>query len=706
MKKFLSLIFAVQMMMLGVIGLDRLPIEIPIIRQLIGFIYLTFVPGILALKALRLNKISIIETLLYTVGLSLTILMFTGFFINIFYTLSVNSVLSLLCALVFLLCVVYYHGNEDIDLKYSLIFKEICRPYVLFLFLIFFIAIFGTYFENYYGNNLFLMLLFLIIGILILLVSSDRFIPQHMYPLTIFIISISLLYHYSLISTYICGYDIHHEFHIVNLVIESGRWDSNISSNTNSMLSIVALAPIYSNICDMSITWVFKIIYPFIYSLVPVGLYYIYQKQTNEKIAFFSCFFFMSVFVFYTEMLSLIRQQVAELFLVLILLLAVNETVTPVKKSIMYLLFLFSLSVSHYGLSYVFIAQLVLVCVLFYFMKKTKRFQIDVKPMFSNTLILVYFVFTISWYIYTSNSSTFSSILIIMSNIFNQAITDVFNPKYAQGINLIMIKTGSPLHNILKYLHLFCQLCISISVFKLLQKLNYMNMKVGYIIFSFTAYLFCLAGIILPYFASSLNTTRLYHITLIYLAPLFVIGFYEFLHISSSFFYFNKLGRSRSPIKKISMFLLIFLLFNSGWFYEVVNDNPKSISLSKNSMLNSGIDENIIYFYTGGGYTEQESVLGAQWLSKNRNKEFNIYSDFLHKSHVLTSYGGLYTSSIYELVNSTKVKANSYIYLGDLNIRYNLMYSVSSQQKYWRINTDSLHSNLIYSNNNCNIYLK
>ena len=56
-KKFLSVILSIQLALWGVIGLDAMGIQIPIIRQLIGFIYLTFVPGILILRILKLHNL-------------------------------------------------------------------------------------------------------------------------------------------------------------------------------------------------------------------------------------------------------------------------------------------------------------------------------------------------------------------------------------------------------------------------------------------------------------------------------------------------------------------------------------------------------------------------------------------------------------------------------------------------------------------------
>ena len=84
-KKFLKVVLAIQLVMWGVIGLDAIGLKIPIIRQFIGFIYLTFVPGIVILRILKLHKLGNIETFLYTVGLSIATLMFTGLFMNSLY---------------------------------------------------------------------------------------------------------------------------------------------------------------------------------------------------------------------------------------------------------------------------------------------------------------------------------------------------------------------------------------------------------------------------------------------------------------------------------------------------------------------------------------------------------------------------------------------------------------------------------------------
>src|SRR5208337_1305537 len=87
----------------------------------------------------------------------------------------------------------------------------------------------------------------------------------------------------------------------------------------NSVLSTAIFAPILSKIGNLDIAWLFKVVYPVLYSLVPVALYQLFRKQTSDIVAFLSSFYFVTVLTFSMEMLSLPRQEIAELFLVLVL---------------------------------------------------------------------------------------------------------------------------------------------------------------------------------------------------------------------------------------------------------------------------------------------------------------------------------------------------------------------------------------------------
>jgi uncharacterized membrane protein len=297
-KKFLKVVLAIQLAMWGVIELDAIGLQIPIIRQFIGFIYLTFIPGILILRILKLHKLGNIETLLYTVGLSIATLMFTGLLMNTFYPffgisrpISITPLGITISVVVLVLSILSYVRDKNFSDPAHIDVKDVLSSPALFLCLIPFLSIFGTYLVNFHHDNIILMSLIIILALIVLLIGFDKFIPKNLYPLAVFVIAISLLFHRSLISMYIWGTDIHGEYYLSNLVMGNSYWDSTIPYTVNAMLSIVMLPPIYSIISDMSLTWVLKIIYPILFSLVPLGLYRVYQKQTDDKIAFLACFF-------------------------------------------------------------------------------------------------------------------------------------------------------------------------------------------------------------------------------------------------------------------------------------------------------------------------------------------------------------------------------------------------------------------------------
>ena len=57
-------------------------LDIPILRQILGLLFLTILPGLLILMALKLDKIGLTEKIVLSVGLSVSFLMLFGFLIT------------------------------------------------------------------------------------------------------------------------------------------------------------------------------------------------------------------------------------------------------------------------------------------------------------------------------------------------------------------------------------------------------------------------------------------------------------------------------------------------------------------------------------------------------------------------------------------------------------------------------------------------
>ena len=368
---FLGVVLGIQLLLWLTLVLEENGAGIPLLRQVVGFVYLTWVPGIILLRILRVHKVGAIETLLFSVGLSVSTVLFLGFATNTIYPMldllkpiSEAPLLITMTVFVFAGAVIAYIVDRDFN-QPEYITTEETFGWPVFLFaLLPFLAIFGAWLVNNYRINTLLFVLLAVIAIVPALVAFRRIVPERYYPFVIWTVGLALLLHASLISNHIWGWDINQEYYISNLVVQNGAWDFSIYSNINAMLSIVMLAPIYSILCSIDIVWVFKIIYPLLFSLAPLGIYMIARRQSYDRIAFYGTFFFITFFVFFTEMLQVARQEIAELFLVLIALLIINKDLDKIKKYILLIVFSFSLAVSHYGVSYLFMVMITLAWVI------------------------------------------------------------------------------------------------------------------------------------------------------------------------------------------------------------------------------------------------------------------------------------------------------------------------------------------------------
>ena len=700
--KFLNTILIIQIVLLSFIVLDLMGIHIPLLRELVSVVYLLFIPGILILRVLRLHELNSIETLLYSVGLSIASVMGIGFAMNLIYPVfGISDPISLfylivtMSIFVLIFCLLSYIRDKNFCNE-EYVDINILSPKFLFLFIIPFLAIFGTYMVNFYQNNVLLILMILIISILVILVAFDKFSKKY-YPFIIFVISISLLFHTSLISSYIWGWDINHEYFLAKLVFTNSYWNLNISYNTNAMLSIVMLAPILSKITNIDLIWIFKTVYPFVFALVPLGLYLVFERQTSPKIAFLSSFFFMAVFTFYRELTQLARQEIAEIFLVLVILLMVDGSMDKLKKALLTVIFAISIIVSHYGLSYIFMLSLICVYAVIIIDEKLIKHgyrakEYILKDRTNSSFVLLFIIFAAGWYMYTSSSSAFSSVVHIGDHIIGSISTDFLNPDAAQGAAALTADVSSPLHNVPKYLNLLFQFFIGFGVLIMVFTREKMNFKKEYIIFAVINLFILLVGIVVPYFSSALNITRLYHICLFFLAPFAIVGGIEFFKIFKKLF--NKSWDQKSvtnSLKLLAVVLVTLNLFFTGVIYEITQDEPTSFALSK-------IDYPI--------YDEQE-VISVNWLYSVKDSNL-VYGDG-YRNNILGGYD--YLSNIMAIPPNYWISEGSYIYLGKYNLDNNLILVNSvnkASKKIIYINLDPLIQNKskIYDNNNSQIYYK
>ena len=770
-KNFLKVVLAIQFAMWGAIGLDAIGLQIPLLRQLIGFIYLSFVPGIIILRILKLHKLGSIETLLYTVGLSIATLMLTGLLMNTVYPffgipgpISITPLIITISVVVLVLCVLCYIRDKDIsDLNYIDI-KNVLSPPALFLCLIPFLSIFGTYLVNFHHDNILLMFLIIIIALIVILIAFGKFIPKELYPLAVLMIAIALLWHKSLINMYLTGWsDVHFEYYFYKLTEMNSYWDWTIPGNTNAMLSVTILPSIYSYLLDIDGVWIFKIIYPFFFAFVPLGLYHLYQKQTDDRTAFLSVFFFMSFAAFYCVMISLVKQQMAMLFFVLLILSMRDKKIDAPKRAALSIIFSVSMVVSHYGTTYITIFYILMACFLLSFMKnatinrfwqslraKVNKYEImrrilqssnvngnsenairENSKTITETFIILYSVMAVSWYMYVSSSTAFNSIVHIGDHVYYSIYTDFFNPAAREGIVMSAIGIHEPAQSLARFINRYIfhatQLFIIIGVIRLLIQRNKMKFEREYIAMTLVSTVIILMCLMLPFFSGKLHMDRIYLILLLFLSPFCILGgetvfkgILKLFRLVSSRFkqkqacasdqrWYSKRDNGYSDVTSninkmyvllVFIVLVPYFLFNTGFVGEVTGDVLISISLSMERLI-KGSDENVTISFTGR-YTYEQNVFSARWLSKSRDKKNPVYSDIGSQSCILPDNGMIYPSRV--LRNTTRVGDNSYIYLNRRNIVHGVVSSRWGVYNTTEISPPLWENNKIYSNGDSEIY--
>ena len=678
--------------------------DIALARQVIGFIYLTFIPGFVIVKLLKQDNLGLAETVLFSVGLSVAFVMLAGLVVNeVGLLIGIRQPLEpSLLVLVFsgfvllgaLAC--YFRGSQDLQ-PVGLTKGTVMKFCVLCLLPV--LSVVGAYFANVTGNiSLLLLALLAVLAVFVAAVFSKWLSTPKLYLIIVFVIAITLLFHYSLISNYVQGWDIKWERYVATSTQGAGFWNSTTSfanlvfGRFYDSLSITVLPTIYSNILNMDVTWVFKIVYPLIFALVPLALYLLWRGKFGVAMAFLSVFLFMSQVTFYTELLAATRQMIAEVFFVLLFVVLFSKKISPQNVKILFVIFGFCLIVSHYSISLIFAFFISLVLLLGYFTKKPSRHL-------SLSMVVLFLVLMFSWYAITSSSAIITSIAQNLNTIFS-GFSNFFNPAsrgttVLQGLGLAASPT--PLNTVSRAIAYAIEFFIVIGFLVLLLQRKKKDFDFEYFVPCLASMLILAMCILLPNFANTLNMTRFYHVLLFFLAPLFAIGCVELFRFAAKLL--GVAAKRKTEIYSLILMTLLlgsYFLFQTSVIYEVAGIENASLPLSR---YNAGSR-----LYTNFIYVTRPQVSSAEWLSQNTNKSnLVVYAD-QSTYYSIVGYSGIYVSHILYLTNITSPQHGQFIYLGEANTVYDkFRYFDGSIQNASDSTLASQPLSVIYNNDFCEI---
>jgi uncharacterized membrane protein len=715
-KRCLAVCLIWYLLVLVLAELTSLGLDVPVIRQLVTLLFLVLVPGILILRILKIHNVSIIESLLYSVGLSIAFIMVVGVIlnfalpaINVGHPISTFPLLTALTIAILILGITAYIRDKSFVLQRPpshQILKEtktkvrIGSRLNVFLLAVLLplISILGTSLVNSYQNNAVLLLLIFIVVIIIGLVAFNRFIPAQVYPFMIVAIAIALLYQTTLISNYLVGSDIHEEYYFAQLVSQSGYWDASIASSINSCLSIVILAPVYSLFLNTDIVWLFKIVYPIFFCLVPLALYRIFRLQIGPRYAFIATVFFITMPMFFMDMAQLVRQQVAELFFVLVILLMVDRRLTMLQRTILVIIFGFGVIVSHYGLGtgyaigYITLGMLLLIIIKSRPGRRAWQWIIgrngslpddlaDEGAFTGKAIAIIVGLSLVFMFVYYGAvaSGTGLSGVRVATGIAERAIQTAPSTKEpliltAIGFDFPAASLGGKIWRILQYL---VELCLIVGFLRLIfRPATLGKLKAEYISLNIVSVIILLGIFILPAFsdkgniyAYGMGSTRIWHISLLITAPLFLFGgetiVYGVMRLMRMF-------RKGTDIRSITdnkpvllryvvlVVLIPYFIFNSGAIFELCRSQTTNFIDIPYSIALSGYRQDLNTVFT------TQDLRAAYWLSNVAKDDEPVYVDH-HSGKLLSNQVGHPISTKELTANTQNIDIPGYLYLRSWN---------------------------------------
>lgn len=697
-------------------------LDIPIFTEIIVFIFLSFIPGFAILKLFKLKEISFLDTILFSVALSIAFVMFMGLLVNEVYLLldlpHPLSTLPLTVVVSAFTLALFFTGYRD-DLSETLKLKASCEgklkdvlPLSIILFLIPLLSVLGSLSHNV---SLILVSDVIIAALCVMTVTSGRLAPKNLFPFLIFSISIALVCQTLLASKYVVGVDSNIEYYVFRLTQLNGHW-SFLNTNVNylqtltydSMLSITLLPAVYSALMQAQSEMVFKILYPSIFFLVPLTIYRICEKQFGKMIGLFSALFFVFTnAAFHGEPLGINRQIVGELFFILSAFLLISNTMPVTKRRWLLVIFGAALAVSHYTLGYIYV---VILAIVFIISKVKPRFE---APFDGMTMLLVFAV-TISWFAAGPGSP-----LVSMANSVQGTLAEligIVSPRGTGGLYTLYaipkVFTVSSWINLL--LSGTANLFLIVGFLAILMRPKGKGIIDLYKVISTLAAIILLVALISPQFAGDLNFSRFYGVGLLFLSPFFVFGGQAILEtIGKTWRKIKQPLKSQVPSKNKNIdlaFLLIAIILSAyflsqvGFVNYVANGAVHTYGTDFVKMKTSNDIVAKMFFY--GWFDQEQDVFSASWLLNHKPENADLFADDVSGSHTLVSYGLISIGTTFPITNATNPSQGSYLYLGSLNVVNGVSYTNALGSFNISIISPFLNQNtsLVYSNGNSEIF--
>ena len=711
-------------------------LNIPFLRQILGFLFLIILPGLLILRILKLNRIGSTEKFVLSVGLSISFLMFFGLLLNnsslslgYFTPLSTISLLvSFNLAFIVLTITGAKINNDQIFPLPNLDLSTSEKAFLIVPILFPALSILGTHLMKTCDNNIILMFLLFLIPIYVIFVCffNHKF-PTRIYPVVIFLISVSLLLIIMLRFPHIYGHDVHTEYGIFfQTTLDKLHWSVFGHSTLDACLSISLLPTIFQSILNMNAQeYFFKGVYVSICSFIPLVIYIISKKYVGELYAFLASFFFMSQTAFLSTA-SNPRTNVAIFFVALAVMVFFNDKIEPLKRMILFIIFMLSVVVSHYSTAYIFFFIMLGTFAGVEILSKKYTF----KRVISLTLVILFFAFIFFWYSQVTETAFKSGVGFVEKTFLNLNkffIEEMREPLFGKLVGQELV------YPILSRANLAVTWCtfifIGIGVLTMLIRYKEMvvvsniNLKkpdflktkfeMEYLMMALVCSGLLVVMVALPFVSVGYGIQRLYSLMMVILSVCFIIGG---MTLSKNLSFIKKALPKKPILRKKSFTKRSHYLRNNGgsdsqvWAYLIILLLLTPYFLFQTDAMYQVFGAQVSVNLNSEGkaynreYVHDSESCAAKWLKEYKEAKLRIYTDHFGAFR-LVSQGPLPYKKIDERSFPMHKKLKEgYIYLYYTNVVENKMVVERVDYNMSEYSDTLIGKSKIYDNNCAEIY--
>lgn len=693
-------------------------LDLPILRDIVPFLFFNFVPGFLILTILKLNRINALIKSLFSIGLSISLILGVGMLLNTLYPillkpLSLFPVLISLNIATIILTIFAFQRNRH-DYNASMIFNfhlklgdKLLSP-IIFPVLFPFMAFFGTFFMNTTLNNTIILAMLVLIPVYIIVLAylKDRIHPIT-YPVALFMIGFGLILMHSLTSFHVLGRDVHQEFYVFQLTLANFHWNIyDFYSPYNACLSITILPTIYQVLTDMDPQYIFKVLFALLGSILPLMVYTVVNKYLTSKYAFLASLLFVFQ-VFFINLVGAIRQEVAIIFFFLAVMVVFDcfgktrFEESWLKKSL-FLIFVFSMIISHYTTSYVAFVLLVPI-LLIPFLKslilerKLTRTNFDV--------LIIYVLFTVLWFLLYAKVQFLAGTVVIQSTVAATVAATGTGNETLDFINgregTVLSVLGIGIKNVPNFIAVVVNdlifLTLGIGLLTVLAKYSriilkksaklYDDMKLldaRLVMGAFLSIFLLAMFLLLPSVSFFYGSDRLFFQLLIFTVPLFIVGSFKIAQLMN-----KVIKKTDLKVGLILVLLISLFICNTHLQYELAGI-PFSPEYDK-----TGIIRGELYIYDG-------EIATARWIENYHYDDINTYSDAVGLTRLYI------TDPQFKFIgiNFNNKTINGYIYMGNANVNEGKLYdTIDTQVRIQKFNYFFSNKSRIFDDKYGQIYL-